>query len=205
MDSVRYVVAFIVVASFPPALLMWLLIHPFAVFWRILGPVVTYAVMAVPVAACIYVVAQFREQLLGVDLGTNWVTVVLGVGSALVGFLVSRQRRKKLGFGTLSGMPELSRNRYPGALLTDGIYGVIRHPRYIEAYMWVLGYALFANYLGAYVVVILCVPVIYAVVMLEERELRERFGPAYEEYCRRVPRFVPKRWPWKEPKEPGAA
>jgi protein-S-isoprenylcysteine O-methyltransferase Ste14 len=28
------------------------------------------------------------------------------------------------------------------------------------------------------------------VVRLEERELRERFGTAYEEYCRRVPRFV---------------
>jgi protein-S-isoprenylcysteine O-methyltransferase Ste14 len=205
LDSARNIVAFIVVASFPPALLMWLLIHPFAAFWRRLGLVGTYAVMVVPVAACINVVLRFRETLLGVDLGTNWVTVVLGVGSAGAGFLVSRQRRKKLDFGTLSGRPELSRERYPGALLTDGIYGLIRHPRYVEAYMWVLGYALFANYLGAYVVVVLCLPVIYAVVVLEERELRERFGPAYEVYCREVPRFLPKRWRWKERKEPGAA
>jgi len=205
MDSARNIVAFIVVASFPPALLMWLLIHPFAAFWRRVGAAGTYLVMALPVAGCIHVVLRFRETLLGVDLGTNWITVVLGVGSATAGFLVSRQRRKKLGFGTLMGKPELSQNRYPGTLLTDGIYGVIRHPRYVEAYMWVMGYALFANYLGAYVVVILCLPVIYAVVVLEERELRERFGPAYEEYCRAVPRFVPKRWPWKEREEPGAA
>jgi protein-S-isoprenylcysteine O-methyltransferase Ste14 len=30
-------------------------------------------------------------------------------------------------------------------------------------------------------------------VVLEERELRERFGEAWVEYSRRVPRFVPHR------------
>jgi len=28
--------------------------------------------------------------------------------------------------------------------------------------------------------------------MLEERELRERFGAKYDAYCRRVPRFLPR-------------
>jgi protein-S-isoprenylcysteine O-methyltransferase Ste14 len=28
-------------------------------------------------------------------------------------------------------------------------------------------------------------------IALEERELHKRFGVSYEEYCRRVPRFVP--------------
>jgi len=42
----------------------------------------------------------------------------------------------------------------------------------------------------------LSLPLIYFIVRLEERELRERFGTAYEEYCRQVPRFVPKPWPW---------
>jgi protein-S-isoprenylcysteine O-methyltransferase Ste14 len=55
-----------------------------------------------------------------------------------------------------------------------------------------MAYALFANYLGAYIVVVLSLPLIHFVVRLEERELRERFGTAYEEYYRRVPRFVPK-------------
>jgi protein-S-isoprenylcysteine O-methyltransferase Ste14 len=28
-------------------------------------------------------------------------------------------------------------------------------------------------------------------ILLEERELRNRFGVSYSQYCRRVPRFVP--------------
>jgi protein-S-isoprenylcysteine O-methyltransferase Ste14 len=30
-----------------------------------------------------------------------------------------------------------------------------------------------------------------AAIAMEERELRRRFGASYEEYCRRVPRFIP--------------
>ena len=33
----------------------------------------------------------------------------------------------------------------------------------------------------------------YFIVVLEERELRDRFGSTYEEYSRRVPRFFPRR------------
>jgi protein-S-isoprenylcysteine O-methyltransferase Ste14 len=32
----------------------------------------------------------------------------------------------------------------------------------------------------------------WVVVRVEEPELRERFGAAYEVYCRRVPRWVPR-------------
>jgi protein-S-isoprenylcysteine O-methyltransferase Ste14 len=97
-----------------------------------------------------------------------------------------------LNFKKLSGIPELSKDNYPGELLTDGIYGRVRHPRYIEALLWVLGYSLFANYSGPFLVWLASLPVMYLVVVLEERELRERFGAAYVEYCRRVPRFVPR-------------
>ncbi len=32
----------------------------------------------------------------------------------------------------------------------------------------------------------------FAVVRIEEPELRERFGASYESYCQRVPRWVPR-------------
>ncbi len=56
-----------------------------------------------------------------------------------------------------------------------------------------LGYAFIANYLGMDILFALTVPAIYFIVVLEERELRDRFGSTYEEYSRRVPRFFPRR------------
>ena len=63
----------------------------------------------------------------------------------------------------------------------------------IEIALGTAGYALFANYLGSYVVAIATLPTIHLIVVLEERELAERFGDAFEEYRRRVPRYVPRR------------
>ncbi|MDH3369164.1 MAG: isoprenylcysteine carboxylmethyltransferase family protein, partial [Gemmatimonadota bacterium] len=92
----------------------------------------------------------------------------------------------------LSGIPEL-RKGDPGRLLTEGIYARLRHPRYVEVILGVISYALVANYLGGYVVVLVTVASMVPLVLLEERELRDRFGDAYDEYARRVPRFIP-RW-----------
>jgi protein-S-isoprenylcysteine O-methyltransferase Ste14 len=54
------------------------------------------------------------------------------------------------------------------------------------------GTALFVNYLAVYVLVLATVPVLYLTVRLEERELVERFGEAYERYMAEVPRFLPR-------------
>ena len=56
-----------------------------------------------------------------------------------------------------------------------------------------VGWALFANYLGLYLITALTMAALYLIVLLEERELRERFGPAYADYSARVPRFIPRR------------
>lgn len=48
-NSVRYIVAFVVLASYPPAILLWVAIHPCAQFWRKLGPFWTYALLGIPV------------------------------------------------------------------------------------------------------------------------------------------------------------
>ena len=49
----------------------------------------------------------------------------------------------------------------------------------------------FANYSGAWALYALMFPAIHLVVLLEERELGERFGAEYEDYRRRVPRYLP--------------
>jgi protein-S-isoprenylcysteine O-methyltransferase Ste14 len=73
------------------------------------------------------------------------------------------------------------------------VYAVIRHPRYVAFLLGVLGWSLMVNWGSAYLVWLVSVPAIWGVTVLEERELRERFGAPYDEYRARVPRFIPRR------------
>jgi len=68
----------------------------------------------------------------------------------------------------------------------------VRHPRYLEILVGFLGWALFCNYLAAYLVWAFLVVALLILIPMEERELVQRFGPAYEEYRRRVPALIPR-------------
>tara|TARA_B100001105_G_C22085528_1_gene312719 strand:- start:352 stop:549 length:198 start_codon:yes stop_codon:yes gene_type:complete len=54
-----------------------------------------------------------------------------------------------------------------------------------------IGNALIVNMLGVYIIVTLLIPALYLTVLLEEKELIQRFGNAYVEYSKSVPRFFP--------------
>jgi len=192
MRTARHIVALLVVLAYPPGLLLWVAIHPLAAFWRRLGVVATYAILAVPMALLMFVVYGARHTLLAREFGTNPLTIGASLVLVVCAATIAWKRRRLLTPAVLVGVPELSSRHYPGRLLTEGIYRRIRHPRYVELVLWVSAYALFANHLAPYVVVLASLPVLMLVVVLEERELRGRFGTEYDEYCRRVPRFVPR-------------
>jgi len=194
MDRVRYVLALILLLSWPPGVLLWIAIHPFAGFWRRFGPVWTYSVLALPSVLLAVLVWRWRHTLLATDLGTSYPLIGLAALTAIGAAILAVKRRKYLTFRILAGVPELTRGDDRGVLLREGIYGVIRHPRYIEALLGVATYTLFCNYLGLYALLLLSLPMLYLVVVLEEKELRDRFGPDYESYCREVPRFLPRAW-----------
>ena len=194
IDRVRYFFGILSLIVLPSALLFWLVIHPWARWWRRWGPLRTYFIV-VPVSAAFgALLFRFREPLLGTNLGTNWslvaVALVLYGGVTWLEF----QYWRHLSIATLVGITELSPSgQQKGRLLQEGIYGVVRHPRYLSAGVSVISNALFINYAGLYIVVLLLVPVGYLMIVLEERELIERFGEEYRKYQRGVPRLIP-RW-----------
>jgi protein-S-isoprenylcysteine O-methyltransferase Ste14 len=115
----------------------------------------------------------------------------------VVGFILyalaawgEQQIRKTLKFRTLVGVPELSGDE-SGELLTDGIYAHSRNPRYVNIIIATFGLALVLNYPAVYLTAALIVPGLFVVVLLEEREMRARFGEPYDRYCQSVPRFLP--------------
>ena len=193
METARYAVAVLLVITLPPALGWWFVVHPFVDFWRKVGMSITYVMMTVLYVAVVVALLQIRDALVLTDLGTNWITV--GVGGTLVfpAIWIAVRRAKQLTFAILVGVPELEADGQGGKLLNEGIYSVIRNPRYVEIVIGVWAYALFANYVGGYVIALLTVPGVHAIVWFEERELSRRFGAEYEAYCASVPRYIPMR------------
>ncbi len=191
METVAYYMALLVVVTVPGAILYWFLIHPFARFWRRLGAWPTFTLVAIVCLAFVAVIFRFREPLLAVRFGIRWPLVVLAAVVYAVAIWIDLERRKHLTFPILAGAPEVS-SRDPGKLLTEGIYGRVRNPRYLSFVLGIAAWTLFTNYLAMWIVLVATFPALWLVVLLEERELRQRFGEEYEEYCRRVPRFLPR-------------
>jgi protein-S-isoprenylcysteine O-methyltransferase Ste14 len=192
MDEARWFIAVMMIVWLPPAIVAWYLIHPFTRFWRRLGTVASFCVIySILISACL-LLWECSPALLGRDLGFRPVLLVLAVPAAAAGAVIARWRRKHLTQRILVGTPEISRVD-KGSLLTGGIYAQTRNPRYLEFLAFCFAYAAFANYSGTWVLYALMFPAIHLVVLLEERELRERFGAEYEDYRRRVPRYIPTR------------
>ena len=193
MDKWRYFFAVLLVISLPPALFMWLYIHPFVAFWRKLGPAVSLTIAISQILGGMVALFLIRDRLVGSDLGTHAIPVIFAALLAIAAFALAMARKKHLTMRILSGVPELQSDGKGGALLCEGVYSRIRHPRYVEIVLGTLAYALFANYVGAYVVALFTIPVLHLIVVLEERELIDRFGDEYRDYAERVPRYVPRR------------
>jgi protein-S-isoprenylcysteine O-methyltransferase Ste14 len=134
---------------------------------------------------------RVRKHLLGADLGANWSLIGIGLVLWFPMIWLERQYWRQLSISTILGLPELSRQK-AGKLVRDGIYGVVRHPRFTSANIGLIINALIANYLGLYILVMLAIPSGFLVLALEERELIDRFGNAYREYQREVPRLIPR-------------
>lgn len=193
MNTFRYILGVLLVVGLPPGMAWWFAVHPLVSFWRKVGVRGTMTAMILFFALSVAGLAMVRDALLGPDLGLRWPLLGLGgVLCAAAGF-IGWKRRKHLTMRVLAGVPEVETDvDKRGHLLVEGPYAVIRHPRYVEIVLASFGYAAIANYLGCWILAILTVPVIHLIVILEERELIDRFGDAYRQYAARVPRYLPR-------------
>ena len=145
----------------------------------------------------IYLLVRF----FGLDQGnlnaSLWSTLV-GVGETgmmiamVLGYLLLF-----LGIGLFAqGWRELYKARQENRLVTDGLYGVVRHPQYTGLFIgevavhWptVFSITVFPLIVVAYV----------WLAKREERRVIAEFGDEYLEYRRRVPMFFPRAGDWKK-------
>jgi len=106
----------------------------------------------------------------------------LAVGCALNGWALIERRRRT------SGEFQLEQ---PEALVTTGPYSFSRHPMYAGWWLIHLGVGVLRG--SAWVAATLPVAVLvehFGGSVVEERELRRRFGAEYTRYAERVPRYA---------------
>lgn len=194
IERLRYFLGVFNLIMLPPGLLFWFVIHPWAHWWRMLGLIRTFLIV-VPVSVAFgALLFQFREPLLATNFGTNWSLIVISLVLTGVVIWLELQYWRQLSIATLVGIPELSpTGQRKDRLLQDGIYRVVRHPRYLSAGISIIANALFINYAGMYILILLLFSLGYVMTVFEERELIDRFGEEYRKYQREVPRFIP-RW-----------
>jgi protein-S-isoprenylcysteine O-methyltransferase Ste14 len=119
---------------------------------------------------------------------------IAGLGLLLVGlalFISSLRRFANDGKGTLAPWDP------PRRLVIHGPYRYVRNPMISGVVFVLFGEALMLLS-GPHVqwaLIFLIINFIY-IPLFEERQLKERFGEAYIEYCRHVPRLLPRLRPW---------
>jgi len=87
----------------------------------------------------------------------------------------------------------------PQRLVVVGFYRYVRNPMYVGFFAgWVGLWIVFgrANRTALVVVLIATAAVVLFVKFYEEPTLRRMFGADYEEYCRNVPRWIPRMHAW---------
>jgi protein-S-isoprenylcysteine O-methyltransferase Ste14 len=87
-----------------------------------------------------------------------------------------------------SGLVAIQRGH---ALVTSGVYNLIRHPSYLGLLVNSLGWSLaFRSGVGVLLTALTIVPLL-ARINAEERLLRTQFGREYDAYCARTWRLIP--------------
>jgi protein-S-isoprenylcysteine O-methyltransferase Ste14 len=80
-------------------------------------------------------------------------------------------------------------------LVIGGLYRYLRNPMYVGVGLVIAGQCLAFRSLALVVwLALFTAAVAVFVVAYEQPTLRERYGAAYDDYCRRVPAVVPRPW-----------
>lgn len=176
-------------AVWPIVPILWVQVHAWPNFWRKIGGK-TYAVVISEWLVVAGLAVIFRNFLLGerLDFGLlSW----LGVPVLILGLVLNVWTGRQMSLKSLVGYPELKLSE--GRLVSAGPFSVVRHPTYLAHILMLAGVFLITGYIGTGFLALFDLLISDSVIIpLEERELEERFGDAYREYKKRVPKFLPK-------------
>ena len=171
-----------------PVPVYWLVLHGPVSFWRRH----MRAAFLVAVAAAWGIVDSLLYRF-HADLFRAHGSLLLAlIGLAFIAFDVFALSTSEAALGGMRivGHSELAGS---GELIAGGLYARVRHPRYLGMMAGVFGACLIVASPLLWRASILWLALALLAIRAEERELRTRLGPAYDEYAGRVPALLPLR------------
>lgn len=134
------------------------------------------------------------------NLNANLWSTLIGFGetgmmiSMILGYLILFA-----GIGIfIEGWRELHRARQEHRLITDRLYGLVRHPQYTGLFIGIFGEGI-VHWPTLFSIVLFPI-IIFAYVLLarsEERKMLNEFGDEYRAYRLHVPGFIPRWGQWR--------
>jgi protein-S-isoprenylcysteine O-methyltransferase Ste14 len=112
----------------------------------------------------------------------GWVRLIAGCTLLPIGFGIGFWGLWRLTFAASFGLE--------GELLTTGLYSISRNPQTVGFIMGYVGFAILSDSDLAVIAAVLVSLQLAVLPFAEEPWLRARFGKPYEDYRRRVPRFL---------------
>lgn len=176
-----------------PVPLYWLVLHGGVAFWRKrarLGYLCAVLVAWGGAGSSLY---HFRARLFPQPLErgalSHW-AIALGLLLIAADAIILTKVEMELGGHRLVGHAELTGR---GEMTARGLYRWVRHPRYLGMILAVLGACLLGGSQALWVAFAVWLAVVLAMIWVEDRELRVRFGAPYIAYAKRVPALLPLR------------
>lgn len=188
MTFLRWVAAFVLFLQLPIPL-FWFVVHPSIGFWRRHQTAAYFTGVLIAWPAVTASLILFRNELFLRDVPAAG-RIAVGIALILFELWIFGRVKRDLGIAKFVGKTELSGS---GEVISRGIYGRIRHPRYLGSFIAILGACFLAGTRMLWFVAAVWTVLTLIAIAMEEREMCTRFGESYLEYRRTVPRFIPLR------------
>lgn len=168
----------------------WFVFHAAIRFWRRMGN------RAFGVALPVWLIFAaglilLHHRIFSGRLERGPLTWIVGGVLFFVASWLDVQTRHAFGWRRLVGLTELNPQHSLCGVIRTGIYGRVRHPRYLLYMLMILSMAFLTGARPIFLLAFLTILLYQVVAPLEERELLDQYGSPYADYRRSVPRFVP--------------
>lgn len=171
--------------------LFWILIHPFAEYWRSRRRSPHFVLLAVWMAlwATFAAASAPWRQVTLYSVPWSWGPAALFLS---VGVWLYVRSGKHFTGKQLRGDPELHAGHTEQRLVVTGIRARVRHPIYLGHLCEILGWSIGSGLAVCYGLTLFTVISGAFMVRMEEQELERRFGQDYRSYRERVPALLPR-------------